>query len=315
MSYFKTEFDLLTTLEPAQAQRLRRVQLLEKVLRRKTCFIGTTITEYTPLPVGLEPKELLDSALAVGSDCQLTIIKDVPVESPLLPSVDNQYACELSRVAQKRGFIALEGQALAYVDINFASLEQYLKRLSAARRKDLRRKMRKRDRLVVKTCELGAATLCDSGVQDTFYEMYLAVYNHSEIHFDLLSVEFFRQILTGKYGEGVAVLYYCDDQLVGWNISLIHNNSLIDKYIGFKYPQARELNLYFISWMYNLQYALDNKLTTYIAGWTDPEVKAALGASFTFTRHLVHIKNPLLRSALLPFKRFFESDKNVVEAL
>ena len=86
----------------------------------------------------------------------------------------------------------------------------------------------------------------------------------------------------------------------------------IDKYIGLRYPLARELNLYFVSWVVNLELALQHGCATYVAGWTDPQVKAALGAKFTFTRHLVWVKNPVLRRILHPLRHFFESDSRTV---
>ena len=81
-----------------------------------------------------------------------------------------------------------------------------------------------------------------------------------------------------------------------------------EKYIGLKYPEAKETNLYFLSWFENLQYALTHNLSMYVAGWTDPEVKASLGASFTMTNHAVYFRSSVLRFLLTPFKRFFESD-------
>ena len=49
-------------------------------------------------------------------------------------------------------------------------------------------------------------------------------------------------------------------------------------------------------------------LKTYVAGWTDPEIKSYLGARFTFTKHAVYIRNPVLRFVLSRLKRLFESD-------
>ena len=83
---------------------------------------------------------------------------------------------------------------------------------------------------------------------------------------------------------------------------------MIDKYIGLSYPAAREANLYFVSWMVNLEYALERGLSHYVAGWTDPEVKAQLGARFTMTQHAVFIRNPLLRALGRRFAGHFESD-------
>ena len=83
---------------------------------------------------------------------------------------------------------------------------------------------------------------------------------------------------------------------------------LLDKYMGLAYPQAHDYNLYVVSWFHNLDYARKQGLTHYVAGWTDPEIKRNLGAYFTFTQHAVYVRNPLLRLALKPFKRFFEAD-------
>jgi hypothetical protein len=59
----------------------------------------------------------------------------------------------------------------------------------------------------------------------------------------------------------------------------------------------------------NLEYAMERGLRHYVAGWTDPEVKAQLGASFTPTRHAVYVRNPLLRALARRFSGHFEMDK------
>jgi hypothetical protein len=45
-----------------------------------------------------------------------------------------------------------------------------------------------------------------------------------------------------------------------------------------------------------------------VAGWTDPQVKSYLGASFTLTRHAIWLRNPLLRAAARKLGHLFESD-------
>jgi len=64
-----------------------------------------------------------------------------------------------------------------------------------------------------------------------------------------------------------------------------------------------------VSWFHNIEYALAHGLRYYIAGWTDPAIKRDLGATFTFTQHAVYVRNPVLRKLLMPFKRFFETDR------
>jgi predicted N-acyltransferase len=318
MPVFHTVFDLLTTLEPDKMAKLRQAPLYSvwsKWLRLATCFAGSTVTEYAPVPAALSPEELL--AKLLNEHCKqqsLTIVKDLPDASPLLCAEDNAFADKLAQEAVKRGFISVAGQALAYVPIDFRSVEEYLSRLSSSRRKDLRRKMKKREQLAIEVISLGDTRFSAQALLDECYAMYLEVFKQSEIHFDLLRADFFTALLQSRETPGVVFCYRYGEKLVGYNICLIHQGSLVDKYIGFKYTIARELNLYFISWKVNLEFALKNVLNLYIAGWTDPEVKARLGAKFTLTRHLVWVKNPLLRHILYLLRHLFEADARAIAA-
>lgn len=101
---------------------------------------------------------------------------------------------------------------------------------------------------------------------------------------------------------------------MGYNICLEHGGMLIDKYIGLRYPQARELDLYFVSWFGEPRARAGARPALLRGCWTDPEVKAGLGARFTFTRHLVWVRNPILRRILYMFRHWFESDAKAVGA-
>jgi len=244
----------------------------------------------------------------------LTIVKDLPQDSPLLPDADNAHARALAQALADAGFILVEGQALAHVPIDFSSLDEYLARLSRSRRQNLRRKLRSRAQLQVQRIPTGAA-FADDVCVDAYYALFDAVYAQSEIHFDKLTRDFFAALLRDAGNGGTVFEYRAlqDDgtpgALLGWNLCFEHGGKLIDKYIGLSYPAAREANLYFVSWMVNLEYAIERGLSHYVAGWTDPEVKAQLGASFTFTQHAVFIRNPLLRALGRRFAGHFESDR------
>ena len=315
---FGTDFDLLTTLEPSALAKIRRLPLFglwSRLLRFPARFAGTTATEYVPLPRDAEPGALLDAfrdRCAAGQS--LLIVKDVPEVSPLLGAEDNEAAMRLARIAPDKGFIVVEGQALAYVPIDFADTEEYLSRLSKSRRKNLRRKLKSRERLEIEAVPLGDARFGSLDALEEMYALYLGVYDQSEIHFDLLTRDFFAGLLQSREIAGVVFCYRHGGELVGYNICLEHGGMLIDKYIGLRYPQARELDLYFVSWFVNLEYALSRGLRFYVAGWTDPEVKASLGARFTFTRHLVWVRNPALRRILYRFRHWFESDGKALGA-
>lgn len=309
---FAAPFDLLTTADDALKARLLSLpggRWLSRRLRLQTDFVGTTVSEYALLPRMAAPA-LAAALRARAGRTLLTIVKDLPQDSPLLPAEDNDHARLLSDALTEAGFILLEGQALAYVPMDFASLDEYLARLSRSRRSSLRRKLKSRTQLHITRVPTGAA-FADDGRVDAYYALFEAVYDQSEIHFDKPARGFFAGLLRDADNGGMVFEYRdaASNALLGWNLCFEHGDKLIDKYIGLNYPAARAANLYFVSWMVNLEYALERGLTHYVAGWTDPEVKAQLGAKFTFTRHAVFIRNPLLRALGRRFAGHFESDR------
>ena len=184
--------------------------------------------------------------------------------------------------------------------------------MSAGRRKDIRRKLRASAQLGVEIVALpcGDDRFRNPDVLSDYYALYLNVFRQSEVQFDQLSASFFRTVLQDTSGEGVVFEYRLGCRLIGYNICFVVDGRLIDKYVGFRYPEAREANLYFVSWFHNLAFAQERGLRCYVAGWTDPEIKAYLGARFTFTRHAVYVRNGLLRAFLRMLSRSFEPDRH-----
>ncbi|MEN5016362.1 GNAT family N-acetyltransferase [Erwinia sp. Eh17-17] len=309
---FTTQFDLLTTAEPALRQRLAALpgyRRWRKWLTLNTCFIGATTSEYVCLPYSQQPEAVLRWIEAHCINKQpLTIIKDLPLRSPLLSPSDNDYNLRLIAAARRRGFVCVEGQALAWVPIDFASVDEFLARMSHSRRRNIRRKLRSRDGLNIEVLKTGDVRFQDSVFRAQLYQQYLAVWHQSELHFDRLSANFFDHVLTDADSDGRLFCYWHQGELAGFNLCYLYQRRLIDKYIGFDYALAPKFNLYFVSWFVNLEYALSEGLQSYVAGWTDPEVKASLGASFTFTCHLVRMRNPLLQRIFRYFSHYFESD-------
>jgi predicted N-acyltransferase len=314
---FTAPFDLLTTADDALKAKLHALPggaWLARRLRLTTDFIGTTVSEYAVLPSCEDAPALAAQLQAHAGRHMLTIVKDLPQDSPLLSAADNAFSRALAQHLAERGFVLVEGQALAYVPIDFASLDEYFARLSKSRRQDLKRKARSRADLHIARIRTGEHFADDERV-DAYYALFEAVYDQSEIHFDKLTRCFFAAILRDASNNGIAFEYRqrqhdgTPGALLGWNLCFEHEGRLIDKYIGLSYPAARQANLYFVSWMVNLEYAVERGLSHYVAGWTDPEVKAQLGARFSFTQHAVFIRNPLLRALGRRFAGHFESDR------
>jgi predicted N-acyltransferase len=313
MPGFVAPFDLLTTAEDPLRRRVTGLpgyRWWGGLLRWRTRFAGSTVCEYAPLPASVTPAALAQGLKdAYARECRLLVVKDIAHDSPLLSEADNAYADKFARACEAQGFVLLEGQALAWVPIDFDSNDEYLARLSAGRRKNIRRKLRSLDDLQIEVVPTGDARFVDEVTLAAFHALFDNVYTQSETHFDRLGAAFFRAALQDANSGGVVFVYRHAGQMIGWNLCYEHAGKLIDKYVGFAYPQAREHNIYFVSWMHNLDYARRRGLTHYVAGWTDPEVKSFLGAHMTFTRHAVYARNPLLRTLLRRLGSHFESDR------
>ena len=299
---FRAPLDLTTTMDPVLRSRLLGLplsRLWQPWLTWSTRFIGATSTEYAPLPAHVAPAALADDVLRhAAGDTRLLVVKDLALASPLLDAVGNAHSAAFLQALRERGFVELDGMPLAWVAIDFDSIDGYLARLSASRRKNLRRKLRSRHELQIDCVATGDPALADPQLQAELYALYLAVYAQSLLHFDRLEPAYFQHLLADRQGQGRLFLYRHRGQLIGWNLCYVHAGKLVDKYIGLSYPQSREHNLYAVSWMHNLDYALAQGLSHYVAGWTDSRIKAELGARFTATRHAIHARSPLLRMAL-----------------
>ena len=312
---FVAPFDLLTTAEPALKARIARLPGAGRWrgwLRIRTAFVGTTVSEYMlgPPAGSVTAQAWVRAVLAGPARAQrLLVIKDIPQDSPLLDADARTQATAVVDACRAAGMVIVEGQALAYVPIDFTSIDDYLARLSSSRRKNLRRKLRSREALDIREVPTGSTQFDDPATIDRYHALYDAVYAQSEVHFDRLSRDFFADVLQDGTSGGVVFEYHHAGTLIGFNLCFVHGGNLVDKVIGFAYPQAREHNLYFVSWMVNLDYARTHGCRFYVAGWTDPDVKAALGARFTFTRHAVLPRNRLLRSLARRFASHFESDR------
>lgn len=310
---FLTRYDLLTT---ASARVQRALSPVRRFLPKPvTLFVGTTVSEYAPFPEEWPAAELVSTVLRAfrESGASFLIVKDLPQHSPLLSAAANAQAAAVLSEFLAHGFIQVCGEALAYVPIDFTSTEELLARFSRSRRKDLRRKLRSREQLAIGTVPTGDPFFSEARLAE-LYGLYLNVYQGSEVHFDLLTPEFFRAVFLDPASGGLVVLYRHDGRIIGFNLCFICKQMLVDKYVGFSYPEATACNLYFVSWFHNLELCLQQGLSHYVAGWTDPEVKAYLGARFTYTQHAVRIRNPVLFFLLSRVKAVFESDRQVLTA-
>jgi hypothetical protein len=136
---FRVKFDLLTTMDAGTLRFINTLPaagLVRQILTWRTLFWGTTVTEYLPLPSHIDSLASVESMLTTWRrSSRLCVLKDIPNQSPLLTEAERIAAAELIEACKNTDFILIAGQALAYVPIDFENVEEYLSRLSSARRK------------------------------------------------------------------------------------------------------------------------------------------------------------------------------------
>ena len=308
---FATQFDLLTTLDERLRRLLERLlpRRVRAMLQRPAVFVGTTVSEFALLPADDADAFIARVLHEHGNDCDLIIVKDMPASQALICESDFAATRRIARACVERGFTLISGQALAYVPIDFASRDEFLRRMSRARRKNIRRKLRSAAGIEVERVLSGDKRFDEPEFVARLYQLYENVYEQSDIHFDRLTAAFFSAVLRDSATQGIVFLYRLHNVVIGFNLCFRFRDMLVDKYIGFAYPEAREHNLYAISWFENLDYAAANRLRHYVAGWTDPQVKRELGAQFVMTQHAVYLRNAFLRGALRALRRLFEPDR------
>lgn len=319
---FFADLDLFTTVDEkikTFVDKLRLFKPFDYIIRKfltfNTLFIGTTVSEYSLFPDSMNLSEFKNKLLSVfqKSGSQFLVVKDLPYESPLLSNDENVFSKEMISYLENNGFIILTGQALAYLPADFDSMEEYLKKFSSNRRNNFRRKMKAAANLYLQEFNTGDSYFTDE-MAAILYNLYLNVYNNSYIHFDKLTLSFFKHILQDTY-DGKVFIYSDNNKIIGFNLCYVMNDFLVDKYRGYLYPESRDFKLFFNQFFDGIKYCLSNGLKTYIMGWTAPEVKAQLKCEFTYTYHAVYIKNPVLRAVLTRFKSCFETDKRLIEGL
>ena len=96
------------------------------------------------------------------------------------------------------------------------------------------------------------------------------------------------------------MLYWLGEELLGFNLLLIGRDRVIDKFIGMRYPKAREHNLYAFSWMSNVRFCLSRGIPLMQTGQTAYASKLRFGSrldkTWVYFKHRSRFANVLFRT-------------------
>lgn len=235
--------------------------------------------------------DLLEQQAAL-SGIGLTVVKDVhdadlPVLAPVL---------------RNRGYTRLSSLPIAVLHLPYATLDAYLNSLSGATRKDMRRKLR-----AAEAVEIEIRTDV-SDIQDELYALYEETRQTSSSDygdFERLPRSYFHQVVSALSPQAFCVLYRVEGVLAAFNLLMVEDDRVIDKFLGMRYPLARTHNLYFVSWMQNVRYCINSGKTRLQTGQGTFANKLRLGSSLEPMHNYFRHRNPVLNGALKLASKFF----------
>ncbi|MDD5730357.1 MAG: GNAT family N-acetyltransferase [Candidatus Omnitrophica bacterium] len=186
----------------------------------------------------------------------------------------------------KIGFHKVQGYPSVELDVRFNSFEEYLDSLSKPTRKSLRKKFKQLEEKAKIDMEI---TSDISGLLDEAHTLYLNTLNKSEVQFERLTKDFFKNISKNMPAETKYFLWRINGKLVAFDLCLVKGDMLVDEYIGLDYEVAYEYSLYYVSFRDIVSWCIQNGIHKYESGALNYDPKKRL--DFKFIPEYIYFKH------------------------
>lgn len=273
---------------------------LEHWLKIKVLFLGSPTTEG--FSIGLEPQEELNIILDRALEKLRSFSKEEKIRGILFYNLTQRHA-RIGAYLKRKGFLKMETLPTTAISIKAGSLEEYINGLGKNTRKDLKKKLRRSQELAQLKTEMHEDA---TGIIDDIYRLYLNNFNDADVHFEILTKEFFLNICRNMPGVAKYFITYDQGKIVAFNLCLVKNGVFIDKFIGFDYSVAYKYHLYYTSFCHNIDWCLKNGLHIYQPGFSDYHPKVRLGAKLLPLYVYTKAFNPFLNALIRILKPFIE---------
>ena len=258
--------------------------------------MGSPLTEECPIGFhpALRAEERLAAfdALLAGMDVRAKAEK-IPLLA--LKDITDRDAARAHVPLSRMGFTRVATLPLATLHLPFKDEEEYLASLSASMRSDLRKKMRRAH------VKIDIRNTID-GIEDEIVELFEETKANRKTDygpFDEVPASYFREVMQAMPGNAQLILCRVEGKLASFNIFLIEPHRIIGKYMGMRYPLAREHNLYFVNWMATARLCMERGIPWLQTGHTSYEQKVRLGCklkrSWVYFRYRNALINPLFK--------------------
>jgi hypothetical protein len=269
---FETRFNLSTFMKGWIKKSLNLAgRLIPSVFQPRVLSVGSLVGEWSE--IGIDP-QIDEGTLVAACEMAFNTLQTLAVElkSDIVALYNfNQYGKLPGDVFKK--FNRVQYRSCARLPINFNSMEEYLGRLSRATRKNLRRKMRAAPEVRV----IRSRTIFP--FLDSIYKLYLKTVERSPMALGAHNRLFFEKICERVPGAEYT-LYFVQEELAAFNLLVVRQEAMVDKFFCMDYGLGRKYNLYVLSWFENVRTCVEQKIPVYYAGQGTEKTKSHLGAMF-----------------------------------
>jgi hypothetical protein len=234
---------------------------------------------------------------------------------PLLAIKDlaDRDAVDLRGPLTEAGYTHIAGLPVAVLELPFKCETDYIASLSANNRSTLRRKLKGAGEVRVELVRSIA------GLEDEIFALYESTRAHSRFDygdFEQLSPEYFKRVMENLGDRAACILCWVDGRLLAFKLLFIEPGRVIDKFFGMRYPEGRQHNLFFVSWMRAIQFCIEHGITRYQSGQTAYEQKVRLGSRLdnlsVYFRHRGRVSNRIFKT-FAPLIAFDKMDPELMQ--
>ncbi|RFB75555.1 GNAT family N-acetyltransferase [Methylovirgula sp. 4M-Z18] len=292
---FETRYSLDTPLQGSVAAFFAKApKRVRSLTEWPMLVVGSTLTDRChlamrpSLPVDVQAQAIAGligavEAEAKGRGAKLIAFKDLA-----------GHERDAARgVLRQKGYTEVVSLPCAMLEIAFSTVDEYLASLSSSTRKDIRRKLRRARDVVIEHRE---------DIEDIAEEieaLYAETRDRSQVRygdFEGLPEGYFRGVARELKGSARFVLYRIDGVLAAFNLLFFEPGRVIDKFIGMRYPLARDYDLYVVSWMENIRICLARGARYLQTGQTAYREKLRFGSVLRSSSNFVRARNPMFNA-------------------
>ena len=140
------------------------------------------------------------------------------------------------------GFARAPSMPMTMLDIGYDSFDDYMVK---ALKSSTRKKLRKNLEATAGVSDIRMSVTDDAAsFVDELYPLYLQVFERSQMQFEKLTKDFFRQIGQRMNDKVRFFAWRRGNVLVAFSLCMVQGDSLYAEYVGFDYAVALDLHLY-----------------------------------------------------------------------